>query len=104
MGYMSAYDLASQQEDLTYQQAVEMHLMSNHYPPVSADFAPSCIQAIKSFVIAALSVDAHGEEEVYQQLQNTLIETPIGMRSAAELVEALHLDAFIDYELHKHGI
>jgi len=37
-------------------------------------------------------------------LQNTLIETPIGMRSAAELVEALHLDAFIDYELHKHGI
>lgn len=104
MGYMSAYDLASQPEELSYEKAVEIHLMSNHYPPVSADFVPACIQAIKSFVIAAMSVDSQGEEEVYSQLQRTMLETPVGMRSAAELVEALHLDAFIDYELHKHGI
>jgi hypothetical protein len=104
MGYLSAYDAASLSGDISYEQALEIHLVSNHYPPVSTEFVPACKQAIQSFIIASMSVEAHGDRFVYEQLEKTMLQTPIGMMSVMELVDALHLEAFIDYELEKYGI
>lgn len=94
MGYLGAFDAAQVSE---LDQALDWHLTSNHYPPVSLEFKPACKQAIQTFVVAAGSADSLGEDHVYDQLSRTMIDLPNGTRmSAVELVEVLHLDAFVD--------
>lgn len=108
MGYMSAYDaasLADAGELMDFNQALELHLVSNHYPPVPVTLVPACKQAINTMLIASQSVEKLGEEAVYEQLSKTMIEIPNGTSmNVLELVEALHLEAFIDFELEKYGI
>lgn len=94
MGYLSAFDAAQVAE---LNQALEWHLTSNHYPPVSVDFIPACKQAIQTFVVAAGSTENLGEDHIFKQLNETMVELPNGkFISVVELVEALHLDAFVD--------
>lgn len=94
MGYLSAYDAAQVAE---LDQALEWHLTSNHYPPVSLDFVPACKQVIQTIVVAAGSRDTLGEDHVFEQLNETMVQLPNGkFMSVVELVNALHLDAFID--------
>lgn len=98
MGYLSAFDAAQVAE---LNQALEWHLTSNHYPPVSVDFVPACKQAIQTFVVAAGSTDNLGEDHVFKQLNETMVELPNGkFISVVELVDALHLDTFVDYLLN----
>ena len=94
MGYLSAFDAAQVAE---LNKALEWHLTSNHYPPVSVDLIPACKQAIQTFVVAAGSTDNLGEDHVFKQLNETMVELPNGkFISVVELVDALHLDAFVD--------
>lgn len=94
MGYLGVFDAAQVAE---LDQALDWHLTSNHIPPVSLDFVPACKQAIKTFVIAAGSAESLGEDHVFDQLNQTMIDLPNGTRmSAVELVEILHLDTFVD--------
>ena len=108
MGYSSAYDAASLADAgdlMDLNQALELHLVSNHYPPVPATLVPVCKQAINTMLIASQSVDKLGEEAIFEQLSKTMIEIPNGVSmSVLEIVEALHLQAFIDFELEKYGI
>ena len=86
-------------------QALELHLVSNLYPPVPATLVPACKQAINTMIIASQAVEKLGEESIFQQLSKTMIEIPNGISmNVLELVEALRLEAFIDFELEKYGI
>ena len=108
MGYLSAYDAASLADAgdlMDLNQALELHLVSNLYPPVPATLVPACKQAINTMIIASQAVENLGEESIFEQLSNTMIEIPNGVSmNVLELVEALHLEAFIDFELEKYGI
>jgi hypothetical protein len=99
VGYLNAYGAAQHAE---LEQALIWHLTANHYPPVSTEFVPACKQAIQTFVVAAGSVDTKGEDGVFQQLCDTYVDLPNGNRvSVVEVVEQLHLDAFVDQILNE---
>lgn len=99
MGYLSAYGAAQHAE---LEQALEWHLTSNHYPPVSLELIPACKQAIQTFVVAAGSTELLTEDHVFDQLCQTFVELPNGVRmSVVDIVEQLHLDAFVDQILNE---
>ncbi len=63
------------------------HLQSNHYPPVSSDWVPTCEAAI----------DLANEGGDLREL----IDVPDGYgkpRPAIAIIEALHLDSWIELE------
>lgn len=82
MGNQTAIALADSVGDLTtLKGALAIHLQSNHYPPVHPIFIDTCVEAINY----ASCDDWHIE-----------IEMPNGIvKTVAEIVEGLHLDAFI---------
>lgn len=99
MGYLNAYGAAQHAE---LEQALAWHLTANHYPPVSTEFIPACKQAIQTFVIAAGSAESKGEDHLFEQLCNTYVDLPNGKRmSVVDIVEKLHLDAFVDFILNE---
>lgn len=60
------------------------HLTSNHYPPISIDFIPTCKKAIKL-----------GNEARFQDM----IRMPNGIiKSVADIIEGLHLEEFLEDE------
>lgn len=64
--------------------ALLYHLQQNHYPPVHADFIPSAVRAI---------------EACSRSEYNEVILMPNGLRrTAAQIVEGLHLEEFIERE------
>ena len=68
---------------LTYQ------LQSNHYPPVSIDFIPSCKKAIQ--------LVQQGIDEENPKLYDTIVKLPNGKSlSASKIVEGLHLEFFLN--------
>ncbi len=82
MGNATARDLATSGIDLDT--ALEIHLMSNHYPPIHLDFLP----------IAKKAIELAQDEE-----WNAELEYPNGLVcTVADTVEGLHLDAFIEGE------
>jgi hypothetical protein len=89
MGSNFATELADNDlfPDLSQEDAIRIHLQSNHYPPVPASMVQPCLDAI----------DAYYEEDY-----NREIELPEGVswRSqdtapASAIVEAHHLDAWL---------
>ena len=88
MGSNMAYDLASNDLlDLDLETQIEIHLTSNHYPPVPRSMVQPCIDAI----------DAYYEEDY-----NKLIEMPEGVSyrgsnyaPASAIIEQHHLDAWL---------
>lgn len=85
MGNQTAVALAEAVDSLTtLETALAIHLQSNHYPPVHPIFIPTCVEAIN----LASCDDWHVE-----------IEMPNGItKTVGEIVEGLHLSAFIPDE------
>lgn len=96
MGRLQALALAeSLGESLDMDQALTWHLRGNHYPPVPVSMVPVCRRAIE-IGQAAQWGDADSAE---------LIKLPDGISwrgqdsaPAYAIIEAHHLDSFIDYE------
>lgn len=69
------------------------HLQANHYPPVSTQWIPVCVEAI-SLANDGLWDDVIPLKENYGFYTGTGRETI----TVAEVVEGLHLDSWIEYE------
>ena len=89
MGRMFAEDLAS---ELDLERALEIHLQSNHYPPVPVEMVPACIEAIDIYC---------NEEDVDTEIPLPVINgfqvTYQGRNTspAWAIVEQHHLDAWL---------
>ena len=84
MGYNTATDLA---ESFDLDQAILIHLRSNHYPPVPSSMVQPCIDAI----------DAYYDED-YDKLIS--LPSPILWKGkdkapASAIIEAHHLEAWL---------
>ena len=79
MGNLHAKEYAAMEDrDL----ALAAHLQSNHYPPVSLAFVPTCKEAIKA-----------GNAKDWDRQ----ITMPNGLvKTAGEIIEGLHLDYFLE--------
>ena len=93
MGYLTAYDTYEFTKDLNT--AVSMHLTSNCFPPVPQYMVPVAVEAIEKVV----------DEETY-----AMIELPNGVTfrnetsvRAIDVVDCLHLFAFVDWINDKEG-
>jgi hypothetical protein len=100
MGHMRAIDAATTMTDMAgIERAMSYHLTANHYPPVPESMVPVCIEAVMLAAdIYMDDVDGAVEE----------IELPEGVsfrgRETApisNIIEAHHLDAFIDAEIER---
>ena len=88
MGSNMAYDLASNDLlDLDLDTQIQIHLTSNHYPPVPTSMVAPCIDAIDAY---------------YDEDYNKLIEMPEGVSyrgekfaPASAIIEQHHLDAWL---------
>ncbi len=81
MGFLQATEMASMTDLET---GLAWHLQSNHFPPVSRLFVPTCIEAIN-----ACNTGDYEHE----------IEMPNGkIRTAAFIVEGLHLNVWLENE------
>ena len=84
MGYNTATDLA---ESFDLEQAILIHLRSNHYPPVPSSMVQPCIDAI----------DAYYDEDYKRDIT---LPAPITWRGqptapASAIIEAHHLEAWL---------
>ena len=91
MGYISAYDTIGYL-DGDLRKAVSLHFQSNCYPPVPQFMVDVALDAIHSIVVG----DHAG-----------VIDLPEGVTfrghdsvSAMEVVDSLHLEAFVDWVLN----
>ena len=83
-----AYDLAGNDLlDLDLDTQIQIHLTSNHYPPVPTSMVAPCIDAIDAY---------------YDEDYNKLIEMPEGVSyrgekfaPASAIIEQHHLDAWL---------
>ena len=88
MGSNMAYDLASNDLlDLDLETQLQIHLTSNHYPPVPVSMVQPCIDALDAY---------------YDEDYNKLIEMPEGVSYCGEkfapasaIIEQHHLDAWL---------
>lgn len=80
MGHMHATEYASG-EHCDFDTGLVLHLQSNHYPPVSVDFVPTCKEAIE------VILDGNAGHEITMPNGKTL--------TASKIVEGLHLDPFL---------
>ena len=92
MGSNMAYDLASNDLlDLDLETQLQIHLTSNHYPPVPVSMVQPCIDAIDAY---------------YDEDYNKMIEMPEGVSyrgskfaPASAIIEQHHLEAWLPEEL-----
>ena len=89
MGSNFANDLANM-EALTLDQAVAVHLQSNHYPPVPLIMVEPCVQAI--FAVN----DWRADESI--DLPKGVLYKGETSAPAWAIVEQHHLDAWVQYE------
>jgi hypothetical protein len=92
MGRLSAADMI---EHTTTEQALAWHLTANHYPPVPTSMVAVCLEAIE------ITNKANWGDAAYSDP----IELPDGVTwrgnnyaPASAIIEAHHLDAFLDQE------
>jgi hypothetical protein len=90
MGSLLASELASGIESLTLEQALGIHLRSNHYPPIPEEMVPVAVTAIH------LANAGH---------HDALIQLPEGTEWRSQvkapvwaIVDGLHLSAWLDDE------
>ena len=85
MGSNLAYDLANGELDLST--AIEIHLTSNHYPPVPKSMVLPCIEAL----------EAYWEDETDREIQMPEGVTYLGKDTAPAwaIIEQHHLDAWL---------
>lgn len=90
MGTLQAMEMAEHGPSLDV--SLHWHLTSNHYPPVSPQFIDPAKEAIEKAVEAMLTED--------ETLWQDEIELPNGnIVTVAQIVEGLHLDAFVQHAL-----
>jgi len=80
MGNLHAMEYASG-EHCDFDTGLIAHLQSNHFPPVSIDFVPTCKEAIQ------VILDGNAEHEITMPNGKTL--------TADKIIEGLHLDPFV---------
>lgn len=90
MGYTSARDFADQ---ASLDVALSWHLQANHFPPVPTDMVPVCK--------AAIEAAADGEWDTEIVLPDGFAYRDQFSAPVRAIVEAHHLDAFIDAELER---
>ena len=85
MGSNLAYDLANGELDLST--AIEIHLTSNHYPPVPKSMVLPCIEAL----------EAYWEDETDREIQMPEGVTYLGKDTAPAwaVIEQHHLEAWL---------
>lgn len=90
VGNLQAIEMAN--AGLDQDVALQWHLRSNHYPPVHEVFIPVAKRAID------IAVDATETED--WDLCDEILELPNGRSlSVGEVIEGLHLQAFVDARL-----
>jgi hypothetical protein len=89
MGQQMAVELAND-FSLTLEQAIEIHLTSNHYPPVPPIMVGVCVEAIQ------LANEGYWLAEV--ELPEGVTYKGQAKAEVSEIVDGLHLEAWIDYE------
>lgn len=92
MGSNFATDMAEEVSfgNVSLQRAIENHLRYNHYPPVSLDFVPVCLKAIK------IAQECEDSQEYGRMDAN--IKMPNGIKkSVYDIIEGLHLGFFIEF-------
>lgn len=94
MGSNFANDLANM-EALTLDQAVAVHLQSNHYPPVPLIMVQPCVDAI--FAVN----DWRADESI--DLPKGVLYKGETSAPAWAIVEQHHLDAWVQYEENYEG-
>lgn len=95
MGHLRATEMAASAGDgtLSFGDALHYHLTANHYPPVSAVFIPAASEAIRKANLALETEDPAVENGLWSYE----ITLPNGVvKSVAEIIEELHLDAFLE--------
>jgi hypothetical protein len=97
MGSSYALGLVGSVEDglLERERAIEIHLRSNHYPPVPSSMVGPCLEAIE-----IIERSQWGDADVSDR-----VALPDGVRWRGEesapayaIVESHHLESFIQYE------
>ena len=88
MGSAFAYDLASGEFVTDREQAVSIHLSSNHYPPVSSVFVAPCIEAI--------DLTNEGDPDARVYLPSGVSWKGYTTAPAYALIESFHLEAWLD--------
>ena len=75
---------------LKLEQALELHLQYNHFPPVNPTFAKAAKEAIEN---ALLDED------------NKLVQLPNGRHlTSSEVIDSLHLSSFVEHRMSENGI
>lgn len=105
MGTLHAIEYANSGIDISI--ALTAHLQSNHFPPIPVQFVPLAEKAIELAADASIRYIEGVESD---HLWDEEVEFPEGCtvngRTSAPLgaiVADMHLDAFIDAELHRRG-
>ena len=90
MGNQLARELANNDFNLSLDNALAIHLQSNHYPPVPVSMVPVCIEAIV----------AYNEGDMQRLIQLPANTSWRGLPSAPAIaiIEAHHLDAWCESE------
>lgn len=97
MGSTYALGLIGSVEDglLLRERAIEIHLRSNHYPPVPSSMVGPCLEAIE-IVQRSQWGDAVPNQPV--TLPDGVTWQYSNCAPASAIVEGFHLDQFIDWE------
>jgi hypothetical protein len=91
MGAMRAMDLA---EEFSLEQGIEIHLRTNHYPPVPLEMVPVCIDALD-----AVNTDGDWDREI--TLPSGVLYRNSPTAPAHAIIEQHHLDFWlIESELY----
>lgn len=91
MGYNTAVDLAS---TLSLRQSIQLHLTTNHYPPVPSSMVEPCVEAINACVDG-------DDDEMLIQLPGGVFWRGHDTAPAWAIVEAHHLQPWIDMHLEE---
>lgn len=89
MGRVSANSMAAMEVDIDTK--LSWHLSSNHYPPVPTAMVPTCVKAIEAC--------NEGDSERRIELpEGIAYKDGTNTAPAGTIVDALHLDSFLDPE------
>lgn len=97
MGHINALGMAEAMEDgmIELRQALAWHLQSNHYPPVPLSMVYPCVLAI--------GLVTEGEHDINVVLPDGILWRGQPVAPAWAVVDAHHLESFIDVSEEEWG-
>ena len=91
MGAMTALDIS---DNFDLEKGIELHLTSNHYPPVPIEMVPVCIDAIDA-------VNSEGDWDKLITLPHGILWKGLTQAPASAIIEQHHLEFWlIESELY----